>query len=71
MNGADHLELVTDLVETLLDAMERLGVATAADIGIETLAERLAREVMTRDSVVVGRAEIGAWTRAAPSTEGF
>ena len=69
-NGADHLELVTDLVETLLGALERLGVATAADIGIESLAERLAREVVSRDSVVVGRAEIGAWTRAAPLTEG-
>ena len=41
VNSADCLELVTDLVETLLPDMGRLGVATAADIGIETLSERI------------------------------
>jgi hypothetical protein len=55
--------VATDLVETLLPAMERLGVATAADIGVETLSERISREVISTDSVIVGRSEIGAWTR--------
>lgn len=63
MNGAHHLELVADLVATLLPAMERLGVATAAEIGVETLTERISREVISRDSVIVGRAEMGAWSR--------
>lgn len=62
VNGGDHLELVTDLVETLLPAMKRLGVATAIDF-VDTLAERARREVISSDSVIVGRAEIGAWTR--------
>jgi hypothetical protein len=63
VNAADCLKLVTDLVETLLPAMERLGVVTAADIDIETLSERISREVISSDSVIVARMEIGAWTR--------
>ncbi len=63
VNGTDRLALVTDLVETLLPAMRRLGVVTAADIGVETLSERISREVLSSDSVIVGRSEIVAWTR--------
>ena len=63
VNGTDRLALVTDLVETLLPAMRRLGVVTAADIGVETLSERISREVLSSDGVIVGRSEIVAWTR--------
>jgi SAM-dependent methyltransferase len=63
VNAADRLELVTDLVETLLPAMGRLGVASAADVGVESLSERINREVISTGSVVVGRSEVGAWTR--------
>ncbi len=59
--GADHLELVTDLVETLLPDIERLGVATVADMNVQSLSNRMTAELI--DSVIVGRAEIGAWTR--------
>lgn len=62
VNGADPLELVTDLVATLLPAMKRLGVAPAGSI-VETIVERASLEVTSRDSVIVGRAEIGAWAR--------
>jgi hypothetical protein len=44
--------------------MLRLGVATAAEIGVETLAERMINEAISNDSVIVGRLEIGAWCRA-------
>ena len=64
VSAVDHLELVTDLVETLLPAIERLGVTTAAEIGLETLTQRMSREVISSESVIVGCAEIGAWTRA-------
>ena len=63
VNSAGCLELVTHLVETLLPDMERLGVAMAADIGIESLSERISREVISSNCVVVGRSEVGAWTR--------
>jgi hypothetical protein len=43
--------------------MERLGVATAGEVDSETLAERVLAEVIATGSVIVGRSEIGAWSR--------
>lgn len=63
VNSAECLKLITDLVETLLPDIQRLGVATAADIAIETLFERMSHEAISSNSVIVGRSEIGAWTR--------
>jgi SAM-dependent methyltransferase len=62
-NSVDCLHLVTELVGTQSAGMVRLGVATAVEIGLETLTERMSKEVISRASVVVGRSEIGAWTR--------
>ena len=61
-NNADPLHLVAGIVGTLAPAMERLGVATAAEIGLETLAERMVSEAAATGSVIVGRFEIGAWS---------
>ncbi len=61
--SSDRLHLVADLAGSLLPAMERLGVATAADVNIETLAARMQDEVVAGGSVTVGRSEIGAWSR--------
>jgi SAM-dependent methyltransferase len=62
-NNSDRLHLVVDLVETLVPEMERLGVASAAEIGLATLAERMDNEVNAESVVLVGRSEIGAWSR--------
>jgi SAM-dependent methyltransferase len=65
--GAESRDLVqfnTDLVETLALQMQRLGVATAEEIAIETLADRITAEVVARGSVIVGRSEVCAWCRA-------
>jgi hypothetical protein len=43
--------------------MESHGVATNAEIGLVTLAERLKQEAAENGGVIVGRSEIGAWTR--------
>ncbi len=59
----DVVHLVTDLVETLAPDMERLAVATRAEIGLENLFERVFEEVVAKRSTVLGRSEIGAWTR--------
>lgn len=63
-NNADPLHLVADLAGTLADAMESLGVATPAEVGLETLAERMISEAAASGSVILGRFEIGAWSRA-------
>jgi ubiquinone/menaquinone biosynthesis C-methylase UbiE len=61
----DQVRFKTDLAETLVAEMERLGVANAEEIGIETLADRITSEVVASHSVIVGRSEICAWCRAA------
>jgi SAM-dependent methyltransferase len=48
---------------TLLPLMERTGVATAADVGVDTLAVRLREEIVAADATVVPPPLIGAWTR--------
>lgn len=62
--AADAVRLITDIVRSIAPEMERLGVARASDIGLETLGERAIQEVVAKGSVVVGRGEVGAWCRA-------
>jgi SAM-dependent methyltransferase len=62
----DSGELATftaDLARTLLPAMLRLGIATAEEVGIDTLAARIRQEMIANTSTIIGRAEIGAWVR--------
>jgi hypothetical protein len=61
--SADHVRYEMDLVTTVLPEMERLGIAKPEDFDIETFADRVFEEVAASESVVVGRAEIGAWSR--------
>ena len=61
--SADFLQSVADLTASLAPAIERHGIATNAQIGLETLAERLKQEATEPGRVIVGRSEIGAWTR--------
>ena len=60
---ADCIHLVTDLAATLLPEMERLSVCTALQLDIDTLAGRIHDEMKANGSVIIGRAEVGAWTR--------
>lgn len=43
--------------------MEELRITTAAEIDLPTFRERLSQEVVANDSVIIGRSEVGAWTR--------
>jgi len=60
---ADHIHFEVDPVRTLLPQMERLGLATAAQIDIDTYADRVHDELLTTGGVIVGRSEVGAWAR--------
>jgi ubiquinone/menaquinone biosynthesis C-methylase UbiE len=62
-NSSDCLRLVADLVGTLRPEMERLGIATAADVEFETLAERMSNEAIGSSSVIFGHWQIAAWSR--------
>jgi len=56
--GSGRLEvvhLVTDLVETLLPAMERLGIATAAQVNLANLADRIMTESQSDNAIIETR----------------
>jgi SAM-dependent methyltransferase len=61
--SADFLRAVADLTASLAPAMEQLGIATKSEVARETLAERLKEEAILNGSVIIGRSEIGAWTK--------
>jgi len=63
-NSVDTATLLADLTETLVPAMERMGVASAAEVDQESLAPRMIEEAVARNGVLVGRLEVGAWARA-------
>jgi SAM-dependent methyltransferase len=60
-NGSDQLHLITDLAMSLASEIERLGLATADEL--ESLAERVGQEMIKSQSVIIGPAEIGAWSQ--------
>ena len=59
---ADWLQVVAGLAASLLPMMEQLGIATAAEVEIATLAQRLQREVAASEHMIIGRSEIAAWS---------
>jgi 2-polyprenyl-3-methyl-5-hydroxy-6-metoxy-1,4-benzoquinol methylase len=66
IGGGPHCsayEIVADVVQSLLPVMEKLNIASAADVGISTLAQRMRDEVVAMEGVVVSAGFIGAWSR--------
>jgi SAM-dependent methyltransferase len=59
--SAPLVGLIADLTRTLAGEIERLGIATASEMDIETLGRRMLDEAVAGDRVLVGRYEIGAW----------
>jgi 2-polyprenyl-3-methyl-5-hydroxy-6-metoxy-1,4-benzoquinol methylase len=56
-------EIVADVVQSLWPVMEKLKIASAAEVGTSTLAQRMRAEVVALKSVVVSAGFIGAWSR--------
>lgn len=56
---------VAAVTRSLQPLMERLGIATAADIGIDTLAGRIREETVALNATLVSPSLIGAWTRTS------
>lgn len=61
-DSTDRLRFVADQVATLLPEMERLGVATSAEVEKDTLLDRTMDELIASGGVTVGRSEIGVWS---------
>jgi ubiquinone/menaquinone biosynthesis C-methylase UbiE len=56
-------DLGAQMTRVMLPLMQRTGVATAEEVGVETLAERMRAEAVALDATLVFPALIGAWTR--------
>lgn len=63
-------DYLANTLRSLLPMVERVGVATAAEIEIDTLAERLRTEVLENQACIMPPPLIGAWTRLARSGSG-
>jgi SAM-dependent methyltransferase len=56
-------EIVADVIHSLLPVMEKLNIASATEVEISTLAQRMRDEVVALKGVVVSAGFIGAWSR--------
>ena len=57
--------ILAEVTRTLLPVMTRLGVATAAEVAIDTLESRLRRAAAEAGSGVCAPLLVSAWTRRA------
>ena len=64
VSASEWLRAVADIAIVMLPAMEKYGIATSADVGSTTIAKRLIQEIELGGGLVIGRAEVGAWSRA-------
>jgi len=60
---ADEVSFKVELVRTLLPEILQRDIATAEEVAIESLEERMQDEIARCRAVIVGRSEIGAWVR--------
>jgi SAM-dependent methyltransferase len=60
----DGPAILAGIVRTVLPLMERLGVATAAEVGADTLQQRLSDELMASAAVFAHPMLISAWSTA-------
>jgi Methyltransferase domain len=58
-------ELCTDMIRSLLPRMEQYGIATAEEVQVDTLAERLEHATIAADSQIAYMPVVGAWTSTA------
>jgi hypothetical protein len=66
VEGGESTRTYDNLVQTirtLSPAMQRFGIASAAEVDIESLAARLHSEAVAAEAVVMAPPAIGAWTR--------
>jgi len=57
------IDLLSDLAVTMAPVMEQAGVISVSEFDPDSLQERIRAEVIASQSVVVGRYEVGAWSR--------
>ena len=66
-NALDELHLEADQALVLAADIVRAGVATAHELSMNSLPEQIKEELAANQGVIIGRAEIGAWSCLAAS----
>src|SRR5581483_5588202 len=56
-------EHIADVVGSLMPAMEKFGIASAEELDVDGLADRLRREVSENGGVITSPSLVGAWSR--------
>jgi 2-polyprenyl-3-methyl-5-hydroxy-6-metoxy-1,4-benzoquinol methylase len=62
-SNSPYYHLIAEFIRTLLPTMERLGIATAAEVEVETLEDRTRAEIRALGTVVMTPPLVGAWAR--------
>lgn len=60
---SDIYEYTAQSMRSLLPLIEKTGVATAAEVGVETLADRLRAQTVSANASLVASTLVGAWAR--------
>lgn len=62
--GSDSpaVEAISEVIRSLLPAMQKLGITTAGEVGIDTLPDRLRDEIVGGGGVTTSPTYIGAWS---------
>jgi hypothetical protein len=58
----DGAAILAGIVRTALPLIERAGVATAEDVGVDTLQQRIAEELASAAAVFAHPVLIGSWS---------
>lgn len=61
----DGARMAAGIIRTLLPALEKTGVATADEVDIDTLEDRVARDCVHHDVIFKVPTLVGAWARVA------
>ncbi len=59
-----------NVVRGVVPVMERLGVATAAEVDADTLADRLLADVRSEEGIVIAPPMVGAWAQTRSDSTG-
>ena len=55
--------ILAEAIRAVLPSMERYGIATREEVGVDTVVDRLRAEVVAGDGCIAAPMLIGAWTR--------
>jgi hypothetical protein len=56
-------KLLAEAVRTLVPTLEKLNIASAAEVQIDSLADRMRKEVAARRGVAMSYGLVGAWAK--------